>query len=87
MVFQQPNPFQMSIFRNVAFGLKLNGFAGNIPEKVEQAKRFADQTAFLYVDMTKGGSTGYLVEFGATKQIFEYPQEKPTQDYIAGAFS
>src|ERR1700677_52007 len=28
MVFQQPNPFAMSIYRNVAFGLKLNGYTG-----------------------------------------------------------
>ena len=28
MVFQQPNPFAMSIYRNVAFGLKLNGYKG-----------------------------------------------------------
>ena len=26
MVFQQPNPFAMSIYRNVTFGLRLNGF-------------------------------------------------------------
>src|SRR5262249_33475696 len=26
MVFQQPNPFGMSIYRNVAFGLHLNGY-------------------------------------------------------------
>ena len=41
MVFQQPNPFAMSIFHNVAFGLKLNGFRGNINDKVEQALRGA----------------------------------------------
>ena len=35
MVFQQPNPFAMSIFRNVAFGLKLNGYTGKLDEKVE----------------------------------------------------
>src|SRR6202050_5322656 len=29
MVFQQPNPFAMSIYRNVAFGLRLNGYPGN----------------------------------------------------------
>lgn len=34
MVFQQPNPFSMSIFDNVAFGLRLNRFKGNIKEKV-----------------------------------------------------
>src|SRR5215471_7900312 len=29
MVFQQPNPFSTSIYNNVAFGLRLNGFKGN----------------------------------------------------------
>src|SRR5262249_22162928 len=39
MVFQQPNPFSMSIYGNVAFGLRLNRFRGNVSEKVEQALR------------------------------------------------
>src|SRR5262249_46150063 len=146
MVFQQPNPFAMSIFRNVAFGPRLNGFKGSMEERVEralrgaalwdevkdklkasgmalaggqqqrlciaraiatepevllmdepcsaldpiatvkieelmnelkkkytiaivthnmaQARRVADTTAFLYVDTTQGGRTGYLVEAG-----------------------
>jgi phosphate transport system ATP-binding protein len=169
MVFQQPNPFAMSIFRNVAFGLRLNGYRGNVNEKVEQAlrgaalwdevkdklrqsglslsggqqqrlciaraiatepevllmdepcsaldpiatlkieelmqelkkkytiaivthnlqqaKRVADRTAFFYVDTTKGGRTGFLIEQGDTKTLFENPREKQTQEYIAGAFS
>lgn len=37
MVFQQPNPFSMSIFDNVAFGLRLNRFKGNVEEKVQKA--------------------------------------------------
>src|ERR1700687_5292986 len=37
MVFQQPNPFAMSIFDNVAFGLKLNRFKGKVADRVEQA--------------------------------------------------
>ncbi len=37
MVFQQPNPFSMSIFDNVAFGLKLNRFKGNVEERVQHA--------------------------------------------------
>src|SRR5262249_58442634 len=41
MVFQQPNPFQMTIFDNVAFGLRLNRHKGNIAERVEQALRQA----------------------------------------------
>jgi phosphate transport system ATP-binding protein len=169
MVFQQPNPFSMSVYRNVAFGLRLNRYRGNVEEKVEkalrgaalwdevkdklhasglslsggqqqrlciaraiatqpevllmdepcsaldpvatrkiedlmqelkknftiaivthnlqQAKRVADTTAFLYVDTTQGGRTGYLVEIGHTQQIFDSPREKYTQDYIRGEFS
>jgi phosphate transport system ATP-binding protein len=37
MVFQQPNPFSMSIYDNVAFGLRLNRYKGNIDERVERA--------------------------------------------------
>jgi phosphate transport system ATP-binding protein len=37
MVFQQPNPFSMSIFDNVAFGLRLNRFKGDIEDKVQHA--------------------------------------------------
>ena len=41
MVFQQPNPFAMSVFDNVAFGLRLNGFRGDLAEQVERALREA----------------------------------------------
>jgi phosphate transport system ATP-binding protein len=41
MVFQQPNPFVMSIFDNVAFGLRLNRFRGDMAERVERALRRA----------------------------------------------
>ena len=169
MVFQQPNPFAMSIFRNVAFGLRLNGYKGDLSAKVEhalrgaalweevkdklkqsglslsggqqqrlclaraiatepevllmdepcsaldpvatlkieelmhdlkkkytivivthnlaQAKRVADETAFFYVDTSKGSRTGFLVEHSASKEMFSNPREKTTRDYVAGAFS
>jgi len=41
MVFQQPNPFSISIFDNVAFGLRLNRFKGDLDGKVETALRRA----------------------------------------------
>jgi phosphate transport system ATP-binding protein len=169
MVFQQPNPFATSIYNNVAFGLRLNGYKGDKAEKVEQAlrasalwdevkdklsksglslsggqqqrlciaraiatepevllmdepcsaldpiatrkieelmlelrkkftiaivthnlqqaQRVADYTGFLYVDTTQGSRTGYLVEFGDSKQVFGAPNHKFTQDYIRGEFS
>lgn len=37
MVFQQPNPFATSIFNNVAFGLRLNGYKGDMGQRVEQS--------------------------------------------------
>ena len=37
MVFQKPNPFPKSIFDNVAFGLRINRYTGDIGERVETA--------------------------------------------------
>jgi len=169
MVFQQPNPFAMSIFHNVAFGLRLNRYQGNVAERVElalhsaarwdevkdklkqsglalsggqqqrlciaraiatepevllmdepcsaldpiatrrieelmqelkqkytiavvthnlqQAMRVADKTAFMYVDTSRGGRTGYLVAYGDTKELFENPTQEHTRQYIRGEFS
>ena len=169
MVFQQPNPFAMSIANNVAFGLRLNRFKGNYEERIEQslrgaalwdevkdklndsglslsggqqqrlciaraiavepelllmdepcsaldpiatrkieelmlelkkkytiaivthnlqqAQRVADQTAFLFVDTTAGGRTGYLIEHRATAELFGDPREQRTKEYIRGEFS
>jgi phosphate transport system ATP-binding protein len=169
MVFQQPNPFAMSIYDNVAFGLRLNRFKGDVAGRVEnalrkaalwdevkdklktsglslsggqqqrlciaraiatepsvilmdepcsaldpiatrrieelmvelkekytialvthnmqQAMRVADKTAFFSVDISRGGRTGYLVELGDTRQIFEEPKEELTKQYIRGEFS
>lgn len=43
MVFQKPNPFPKSIFENVAYGLRVNGFSDEslIAEKVEISLRRA----------------------------------------------
>jgi phosphate transport system ATP-binding protein len=36
MVFQKPNPFPKSIYDNIAWGAKVNGFQGSIPDLVEE---------------------------------------------------
>jgi phosphate transport system ATP-binding protein len=43
MVFQRPNPFPKSVFDNVAYGPRINGFAAEpeIPQRVELALRHA----------------------------------------------
>jgi phosphate transport system ATP-binding protein len=169
MVFQQPNPFATSIFKNVAFGLRLNRYRGDYAERVEQAlrgaalwdevkdklhssglslsggqqqrlciaraiavepdlllmdepcsaldpiatrrieelmlelkqrytiaivthnlqqaQRVADRTAFLFVDTSGGGRTGYLIEYRRTHELFADPREEYTKAYIRGEFS
>ncbi len=37
MVFQKPNPFPKSIYENVAWGLRINGYQDNVSERVEKA--------------------------------------------------
>ncbi len=162
MVFQKPNPFPKSIFKNVEYGLKINGMrhSAHIRDAVEnslkqshlwdevkeeldksalelsggqqqrlclaraiavapevilldepcsaldpistakveetllelkqlftivivthnlqQARRIADQTAFMYL--------GELVEYGPTVQMFEQPQQELTYNYLHGHF-
>ncbi len=41
MVFQKPNPFPKSIYNNVAWGAKINGYRGNLDAMVEQSLRDA----------------------------------------------
>lgn len=37
MVFQKPNPFPKSIYENIAFGARINGYQGNMDELVERS--------------------------------------------------
>jgi phosphate transport system ATP-binding protein len=41
MVFQKPNPFPKSIYDNVAWGARINGFTGDMDTLVEQSLRRA----------------------------------------------
>ena len=41
MVFQKPNPFPKSIYENIAFGARINGYRGNMDELVERSLRQA----------------------------------------------
>lgn len=49
-----------------------------VTHSMAQAQRVSQKTAFFHI--------GYMVEYGDTKQIFEAPQDKRTQDYIFGRF-
>ena len=41
MVFQKPNPFPKSIYQNVAWGARINGYRGDLDELVETSLRRA----------------------------------------------
>ncbi len=45
---------------------------------MQQAARISDYTGFFLM--------GELIEFGQTRQIFQNPREKSTEDYITGRF-
>lgn len=49
-----------------------------VTHNMQQAARISDYTAFFY--------EGYIVEFGATTQLFTNPSKKQTEDYITGRF-
>ena len=50
-----------------------------VTHNMEQATRCSDRTAFLYM--------GRLIEYGATRQVFENPRQEETEAYISGRFS
>ncbi len=49
-----------------------------VTHNMQQAARVSDYTGYFLL--------GELIEFGDTKQIFENPKEKSTEDYITGRF-
>jgi len=55
MVFQKPNPFPKSIFDNVAFGAKVNGYRGSFDQLVERCLRRAALWEEVKDDLKKSG--------------------------------
>ena len=55
-----------------------------VTHNMQQAARVSDKTAFFSLEAT--GKPGKLVEFNDTTTIFENPEQKETEDYIAGRF-
>ena len=162
MVFQQPNPFPMSVYDNIAYGPRVHGIKnkGKLDEIVEESLRGAAiwdevkdnlkksalrlsggqqqriciaralatkpevilmdeptsaldpisttkiedlmeelkrqytvvvvthnmQQAVRVSDYTVFFLVGDMVEYGETKELFTYPKDKRTEDYITGRF-
>jgi phosphate transport system ATP-binding protein len=54
-----------------------------VTHNMQQAARVSDQTVFMSVNAERAG---YVVETGPTAQLFTYPSNKLTEDYITGRF-
>ena len=55
MVFQRPNPFPKSIYDNVAFGARINGYKGDMDGLVEESLRRAALWDEVKDDLRKSG--------------------------------
>jgi len=55
MVFQKPNPFPKSIYQNIVFGARVNGYNGNLDELVERSLRQAALWTEVSGDLKKSG--------------------------------
>ncbi len=49
-----------------------------VTHNMQQAGRISDKTAFFL--------TGEVIEYDDTEQIFNFPKNKKTEDYITGRF-
>ena len=50
-----------------------------VTHNMQQATRVADKTAFFYL--------GELIEAAPTRDLFAFPKETKTQEYLSGRFS
>ena len=66
MVFQQPNPFPKSIYENIAFGARINGYNGNMDELVERSLR---QAAVWDECKDKLNESGYSLSGGQQQRL------------------
>jgi phosphate transport system ATP-binding protein len=72
------DPIASSKIEELIHNLKKDLTIITVTHNMQQAARVSDLTAFMYL--------GELVEYGATKQIFENPQKELTERYISGKF-
>jgi len=69
MVFQKPNPFSKSIYDNVAWGAKINGFKGKKPEMDDLVERALVQAALWDEVKDKLGESGYSLSGGQQQRL------------------
>ncbi|OEU59325.1 MAG: phosphate ABC transporter ATP-binding protein [Desulfuromonadales bacterium C00003094] len=82
VLFDEPcsalDPISTAKIEDLINNLKRDYTIVIVTHNMQQAARVSDFTAFFLL--------GELIEFGKTKQIFEMPEKKSTEDYITGRF-
>jgi phosphate transport system ATP-binding protein len=66
MVFQKPNPFPKTIYENIAFGARINGYRGDMDELVERSLRKA---AIWDETKDKLKESGYALSGGQQQRL------------------
>ncbi|WP_313134600.1 phosphate ABC transporter ATP-binding protein PstB [Anaerocolumna sp.] len=72
------DPISTLKIEDLATELKKNYTIIIVTHNMQQAGRISDKTAFFL--------TGEVIEYDSTEQIFNYPKNKKTEDYITGRF-
>jgi len=72
------DPISTSLVEESLFELKQQYTVIMVPHSVQQAARVADRVAFLL--------DGSVIEVGDESQVFVYPTDKRTEDYVTGRF-
>jgi phosphate transport system ATP-binding protein len=82
LLFDEPtsalDPIATQKIEDLIFDLKSRVSVIIVTHNMQQAARVSDFTAFMYL--------GELIEVSPTKQMFEKPTNKLTEDYITGHF-
>ena len=72
------DPISTAKIEELASELKKNYTIVMVTHNMQQAVRISDKTAFFLL--------GEAIEFGDTEQVFSYPKDQRTEDYITGRF-
>ena len=72
------DPISTLKIEDLAVELKKNFTIVIVTHNMQQASRISDKTAFFL--------TGDVIEYGDTNQVFNFPKEKKTEEYITGRF-
>ncbi|MEE3717030.1 phosphate ABC transporter ATP-binding protein PstB [Tumidithrix elongata RA019] len=69
MVFQRPNPFPKSIYENIAFGPRINGFKGSKSDMDDLVERSLKQAAIWEEVKNKLGESGLALSGGQQQRL------------------